>query len=332
MARTRSGARLWRHPNGTYYIVWTGAAGTQRISCRTKDRGAAESYLAKWQAGELSPAAPEVVTIAPILDGYLDERDGQVRAHATLVYACKPLKRVLGKLEPAHLNRGVLRQYAETRLKEGRSPGTIIREIVTLRAALKWAKGEKWIDDVPELPMPVSAPPPRDRWLTRDEARRLVEAATSPHVRLFILLALKTAARRGAILDLTWDRVDLDARRINYGRGWGNKNRNVVPIDDQLYEALVEAKRIACTRYVMEYNCHRTRSIRRGFTAAVRRAGLEGVTPHTLRHTAATWAVMEGVPVAEVARLLGDSEKMVEKVYGKHSPTYLKRAVEALRL
>lgn len=36
---------------------------------------------------------------------------------------------------------------------------------------------------------------------------------------------------------------------------------------------------------------------------------------------------MSGVPLAEVARLLGDSEKTVERVYGKHSPDYLKGAV-----
>jgi hypothetical protein len=41
---------------------------------------------------------------------------------------------------------------------------------------------------------------------------------------------------------------------------------------------------------------------------------------------------MEGVPLREVARLLGNSESMVEKIYGKHSPDYLRRAVSALNL
>ena len=55
-------------------------------------------------------------------------------------------------------------------------------------------------------------------------------------------------------------------------------------------------------------------------------------SPHVLRHTAATWLVMDGVPLSEVSRLLGDSEKTVETVYGKHSPDYLRRAVTALNL
>jgi hypothetical protein len=41
---------------------------------------------------------------------------------------------------------------------------------------------------------------------------------------------------------------------------------------------------------------------------------------------------MNGLPLAEVARLLGDSEKTVEKVYGKHAPDYLRRAVNVLNL
>ena len=41
---------------------------------------------------------------------------------------------------------------------------------------------------------------------------------------------------------------------------------------------------------------------------------------------------MEGVPLSEVARLLGDSEKTVERVYGKHAPDYLRRAVNALNI
>lgn len=55
-------------------------------------------------------------------------------------------------------------------------------------------------------------------------------------------------------------------------------------------------------------------------------------SPHVLPHTAATWLVIDGVPLREVARLLGNSEAMVGQVYGKHSPDYLRRAVNALSL
>lgn len=46
----------------------------------------------------------------------------------------------------------------------------------------------------------------------------------------------------------------------------------------------------------------------------------------------AAWLGIDGVPLVEVARLLGDSEGTVEKVYGKHAPNYLRRAVKMLNL
>ena len=63
----------------------------------------------------------------------------------------------------------------DARRKKPVSDGTIIRELVTLRAALKWARGERWITDVPYIETP-SQPEPRDRWLTREEADRLLWA------------------------------------------------------------------------------------------------------------------------------------------------------------
>ncbi len=103
-----------------------------------------------------------------------------------------------------------------------------------LRAALRWAAGRgKLIAAVPPLTMP-ERPPARDRWLTREEAARLVAACGSHHVRLFVLLALHTAARAGAILALTWDRVDMERRRIDFrepDRPETRKRRVAVPIN-----------------------------------------------------------------------------------------------------
>jgi len=59
-------------------------------------------------------------------------------------------------------------------------------------------------------------------------------------------------------------------------------------------------------------------------------AGIEGVTPHTLRHTAATRLMQAGVPTWEAAGFLAMSEKMLIDVYGHHHPDYMKGAAEAI--
>lgn len=323
--------------DGRFYVRWW-AGGWHRVSARTTDRREAERFLAQLVAGTLEPPPPEQPTVTAILDGYLADRRGIVASHATLEYACKALRRHLGDLTPDHLTTTRARLYARQRRAEGyaagdrRKPvanGTIAREVVTLRAALRWAVNAKWIATAPAVEAP-SAGKPRDRWLTRDEAARLLGACHAPHVRLFVALGLYTAARAGALLALTWDRVDLARGVINLGDAVGNKSRATVPIPDALRPYLLEARSGATCDYVVEHGGRRVASVKTGFNAATRRAGLAGVTPHTLRHTAATWMVAGGVPIVEVARYLGDSERTTERVYAKHSPDYLRGAAKVL--
>ncbi|WP_167370185.1 site-specific integrase [Komagataeibacter nataicola] len=153
---------------------------------------------------------------------------------------------------------------------------------------------------------------------------------TTPHVQLFILMALYTGARTGAILELTWDQVDLQTGVISFGRGTGNKGRSIVPMVPQLRQALTVAAEGRTTDWVIEYRGNRVRKIKTAFNKRVQKAGLEDVTPHTLRHTCATWMVMAGVPFEMVAKFLGNSVEMIERVYGHHSPDWLKKATDAL--
>ena len=204
-----------------------------------------------------------------------------------------------------------------------------MRQLSTLKAALRYAAGNRWIASLPVFRMPVRKPPPRDLWLTREQVATLLANAKSLHLRSFILLAVSTAARSGAILDLTWAQINFDEHLIDFGRGWGNKRRAIVPMNNDVCEALKIAKELAHTENVIEFNGKRIQSVKGAFWLLCSDCGIKA-SPHVLRHTAATWLVMDGVPLREVARLLGNSEQMVEEVYGKHSPDYLRRAVNSL--
>jgi len=67
---------------------------------------------------------------------------------------------------------------------------------------MHWAVANKWIAAAPYVWVPQK-PPPRNRFLTKAEAKKLIDAAEMPHIKLFIRLALSTAGRAGAILSLT---------------------------------------------------------------------------------------------------------------------------------
>jgi integrase len=322
--------KLEQRSNGIWYIRWYDSAsntvGSQRISTRTADRREAETFRAQYIAGLKNIAPPEQPTINWILNRYREERAVKTRSLYTIDNHMKTLKPFFGDLLPEHISNNVIAEYAESRTV---SAGTILRALGVLKAALHYAEGNRWIPIQPQFSMPVKAPPPKDLWLTREQVSLLIETAKSPHISLFIKLAVSTAARSGAILELTWDRVDFEKRLIDLGQGHGNKRRSVVPMHDQVYEALLEAKELRQTDHVIEFMSKPLKSIKKAFRDLCKNCGVKA-SPHVLRHTAATWMVMAGVPLSEVARVLGDSERTVERVYGKHAPDYLRRAVSAL--
>lgn len=326
--------KLWQHPNGTFYVLH-GPRLRKRTSTHAKDRREAEVRLARFIAADTGLTS-EAPTVGTILRGYRDAKLKTVRGKEALKFSVKVLERHLDDLQPQHLTPKALEDYAQKRKANAKNrkagAGTILREIGVLRAALKWAVQNQWIAVKPDIGSPVKAPPPRDRWLTRDEARRLLTACVEPHVRMFIRLGLMTAARSGAILEAKWEQVDWDRRRIDFGRGHGNKRRSVVPLNDELERTLKAWREFNGGDFIIEWRGERVFTVKHGFSRACQRAGIKGVTPHTLRHSAATWLAMDATPLSEIARLLGDSEKTVERVYAKHHPDYLRRATSALQL
>ena len=84
-------------------------------------------------------------------------------------------------------------------------------------------------------------------------------------------------------------------------------------------------------RHVVHWNGSSVQSIKKAFRSAKRAAGLsEDVTPHVLRHTAATWLMQAGVETWQAAGFLGMTVEMLERVYGHHSPIYQKQAADAV--
>ncbi len=83
--------------------------------------------------------------------------------------------------------------------------------------------------------------------------------------------------------------------------------------------------------HFVEWHGAGVRSVKTAFNTAVRLAKLSGkVTPHTLRHTAATWLMQAGVDKWEAAGFLGMSVEMLDRVYGHHHPNHLRKAAHAI--
>lgn len=110
------------------------------------------------------------------------------------------------------------------------------------------------IPQAPHIERPPK-PAPRERYLIRAEINRLLATECQPHIRLDILLLLTTAGRVGAVLDLTWDRVDLQRGQVNLRRDQigPRKGRVIVPINNTLLTALLVARQAAFSDHVVEW-------------------------------------------------------------------------------
>lgn len=303
-----------------------------RRSLGTDDVAIGKARLAEFTRQLSSQDQGGPVTIAAIYQAYVADRQADGKTTTRIQDAWRRLAPVFGEMLPAYVDKDVCRKYAKARAKDGVSNGTVHLELGYLRSALLHAEREKWIDKAPFVWLPVK-PPPREHHLTRDEAERLLDAASLPHVRLFIIMALSTAGRAEAILELTWDRVDFDRRRINLrdpGRAATPKGRAVTPMNETAAKALADARKGALTPHVIEWAGKPVRSVKKGIGAAGARIGVK-VTPHVLRHTAAVWMAESGVPMDEIAQYLGHtSPATTYRVYARFSPDYLQKAAKAL--
>ena len=309
--------------------TWERGRRLHRRSLGTGDRKEAERAFATYVA-ELK--RPKHITVAYIWQHYRDD-NADKRIAANMLYSGRAVLPELGHLLPDEINDAKCRAYAAKRKKAGRKPGTVWTEMNHLQTALNWAARKQIIPRAPSVEKPAK-PAPRDRRLTKAEGRRLLDAANSPHIALAIALMLGTGARIGAILELTWKRVDLDAGLIHLadpdavGR---RKGRATVPMTVDLRRRLTEARKGAVTDYVIEWGGEKVGSIKRGFAKAVADAGLSDVTPHVLRHTAATWMAEAGRPMSEIAAVLGHSDsRTTERIYARYTPGHLQTTVNAL--
>lgn len=250
----------------------------------------------------------------------------------TMGWTGKAILPHFGAYRPDQITRELCREYARKRAEAGKEQGTVHTELGHLRSALTFAKKVKMIPDAPDVWRPEK-PEPTIRVLERDQVRAVIDATHDPHIRLAVILLFGTAARVGAILDLEWKRVSFSENTINLRihDSVRRKGRAILPMSPGIRAALSAAHEAALSDYVIEYAGGRVKSIRKGVTNALARAGIEGMTIHGFRHTAAVTMLQAGVPISKVSQVLGHSNtRVTETVYARYLPQHMQDAVDVI--
>lgn len=224
------------------------------------------------------------------------------------------------------------RAFVASLRDHGLSDGYIRRILANGQAAVNRALREGEIGSAPHINLGlVPEAEPRERILTIAEMARLFASADLPHWRMYLILAVGTAARPEAILELTSFQVDCGVRLIRLnppGRRQTKKRRPTLPMCDTLLRVMSDVP----AGPVVSWNGRPLKSIKTAFQRARDRAELgSDVIPYSIPHTVASEMRRRGVSTWEVAGWLGHSSgyKTTER-YAKFGPDHLGEAVRAV--
>lgn len=324
-----------------YAVVWNDSGKRRRHRLGVTEEGAARTELNGFarshNALALAAQSESPNTVAALFEQYCADREIEGKQVYRMRWTWAIIGPAFGPLRPEDITKPLCRQYAAGRRELGRSEHTVHGELRLLRTIVNWSAKARLIEHAPHIWLP-SFPPSRDRHLTREEIDTLLQAAELPHIRLFIITAIGTAARRSALLELSWSRVDLERGLIHLhdpARARTSKGRAIVPLNNSTRAALVEARTAAVSDYVIEWSGGPVKSVRRALDTAMTRAGLKTKQDgaHLLRHSAAVMMAEAGVPMSQISQYLGHSSTAVtEKIYARYSPDFLRGAAAALNL
>lgn len=264
-------------------------------------------------------------------------KDGRIikgkRSWQTEGYQLKAIVAYFGGYKLRSITHGELEKYKEKRLatpikfrtKDGvvttrpRTIAAVNRELMAIRAMLRKAQREGWLLRVPfeehDSLISMADERRRERTLSYAEETRLLAACTGrrKHLKPILICALATGMRLGEILKLAWPDVDFTNHIIRL-RSTNTKTQTErrVPITPDLFVALEQLRAKATPTAVLVFGVKT--NIKRSFKAVcelagIKHGGIDGLTFHCLRHTAATRMVKQRMGLAAVSRVLGHTQE-----------------------
>jgi integrase len=302
-----------------------------RQSTRTEDRKEAEALVAKLKHDAfresqfgIKPKRSWQEAVVRYLSYKASLRDVEKQRRL-----CVKLDSYLGKFLLDDINGDVIWTICEGERKKGNKPATINRCLALVRSILRMAHYEwQWTDRIPKVRL-LPGEVERDRWLSREEAERLLMFCP-PHLAAIVRFGLATGCRAREITGLEWSRVDLKR-----STAWLDHTKNGTPRGVPLNRDAVnvlEGERGKHPQYCFTF---RGQPIRYELTNtawqnAVAKAGLGDLRFHDLRHTWASWHRQSGTSCDELKELGGwKSRSMVDR-YAKFATEHL--AVAASRI
>ena len=227
------------------------------------------------------------------------------------------------------INRSLIDKITVARKADGVANSTVNRVLEVVRAILRKAANEwEWLDKAPYIRL-MPEPTRRIRWLTHEEATRLL-AELPQHLAVMVRFSLETGLRKANVAGLQWSQLDL-GRRCAWVHPDQAKARKAISVP--LSNAAVVVVRGQVGKHATHVFCYRGSPIANpnnsAWDKALTRAGIENFRWHDLRHTWASWHVQAGTPLHALQELGGwESVDMVRRyahLSSEHLANYVDR-------
>jgi len=254
------------------------------------------------------------------------------RVYKTKKIWVRQLVDAFGNLNVSDLNSRIIEQWQSERLKKNK-PSTVNRLTTCLKHMVN--KGVEWgmaseetLKCVRKVKL-LEENNKRLRFLTVEECKALIDCCAS-HLRPIVTVALHTGMRRGEILRLKWDQVDLRHHFILLDKT-KNGERREIPINTTLEKLFDSIPRGFESEYVFtDKEGKPYGEVKHSFQTALKKAGIQDFRFHDLRHTFASHLVMAGIDLTSVKELLGHKSLTMTLRYAHLAPGHKKKAVNIL--
>lgn len=349
MPKESQGPRLVRRKNKPNWFIRyidedTGKQKDKSTGCKNRDDAESilEEFLRQRRAKRTGQAVmPSQFTIAQTLDDYAHHKMGSKSAER-LSYSMEHILDFWQDQTLDFVNIETVESYRKRGLANKRAQSTIRRELIDLRSAVHHAINMNRVMAMkfPKLPKDSK---PKQRWLNEQEFAHLLRASGQDFrskftLRLFLVIAFYTGARKSAIMELEWNQIDFEQNTINFnkvGIEETKKQRAFIPMPPEVCRFLLRrfqrySNQTSFIFHQQKNPSRRVKSIDKGFRSAVKRAKLKDVTPHTLRHTRVSLLLQSGFKQVTVSEFVKVSQPTIDKVYGHHSNADLKEMANSL--
>jgi integrase len=229
----------------------------------------------------------------------------------------------------------MISRYKVLRKGDGVKPATVNRELAMLSKAFSLAAKEwEWLKDNPVSRVSKEKENnARDRWLSKDEEKRLLD--NSPEwIKQIIIFSLNTGLRLGELTGLEWSRVDISNKTILIDNSKNGEQRTI-PLNKYALDVVTQRSRVRSLKcdyvFINRYGGKiNSNSLRDAFRKILRKVEIDDFRLHDLRHSFATRLTQSDVDLYKISKLLGHKDIKMTQRYAHHCPDSLREGVEVL--